>query len=186
MALGNTVGKMQLASKMQLAVTFRIAGLGLLGAAALAAGGCASIRDHRGYLIDQTLLDSVQPGIDNKVSVERTLGRPTFVSQFGEPAWYYVSVDTRQVAFRTPKTTKQMVLRVRFDPRGNVAGIDKAGMEHVATIHPDNKSTPTLGRHRSFIEDLFGNIGAVGAGGMGGGPGGQGGGGGPGTGPNGS
>jgi len=152
-----------------------------LGAAALT-GGCASIKDHRGYLVDQALIESVQPGIDNKLSVERTLGRPTFVSQFGEPMWYYVSMDTKQVAFKTPRTTQQMVLRIRFDQNGNVAGIDKAGMEHVAHVKAERKYTPTLGKHRSFLEDLFGNIGAVGAAGMGG----PASGGAPGTGPNGS
>lgn len=131
--------------------------------AALLAGGCTSIREHRGYLIDQALLDSVQVGTDNKTSVERTLGRPTFVSQFGEPAWYYVSIDTKQRAFTRPHTAAQTVLRVRFDPMGNVAGIDKAGADRIARLDPDGKKTPTLGRDRSFLEDLFGNIGAVGA-----------------------
>ena len=44
-------------------------------------------------------------------------------------------------------------------------------MEKVAQISPDGDKTPTLGRERSFLEDLFGNIGQVGAGGAGpGGP----------------
>ena len=156
-------------------------GRGIAVAAALVAltGGCTSIRDHRGYLVDNALVDSVQVGIDNKLSVERTLGRPTFVSQFGEAAWYYVAMDTRQRPFTRPRTTGQTVLRVRFDPAGNVAGVDKRGMEQVARLSPDGDKTPTLGRDRSFLEDLFGNIGAVGAPGMGGGAG-------PGGGPNGS
>ena len=44
--------------------------------AALLASGCTAIRNHRGYLVDQALVDAVQPGIDNRQSVERTLGRP--------------------------------------------------------------------------------------------------------------
>ena len=54
----------------------------------------------------------------------------------------------------------------------------------VPTSDPGFSVTPiyTLGRERTFFEDLFGNIGAVGAAGMGG----AGGGGGPGGGPNGS
>lgn len=134
-------------------------------------GGCTSIKDHRGYLVDQTLLDSVQPGIDNRTSVERTLGRPTFISQFGTKDWYYLAMDTKQSAFARPRTYQQTALRVRFDPAGNVAGIDKTGMEKVARIDPDGKTTPTLGRDRSFLQDLFGNVGAVGAPGMGGGAG---------------
>ena len=142
--------------------------LAAAGGIVAATSGCASIRDHRGYLVDTALVDSVQPGVDNRLSVERTLGRPTFASQFGEQTWYYVSVDTKQVAFRRPRTSEQVVTRVRFDGAGNVASIDKAGMDRVARIDPDGKKTPTLGRDRSFLEDLFGNIGTVGAPGGGG------------------
>ncbi|MCB2079755.1 MAG: outer membrane protein assembly factor BamE [Novosphingobium sp.] len=138
-----------------------------LGLAVLT-GGCSSIRDHRGYLVDNTLIDAIQPGIDNRLSVERTLGRPTFVSQFGDKDWYYVSVNTARPPFRKPHTEKETILRVRFDPAGNVAGVDRKGMEQVARISPDGDKTPTLGRDRSFLEDLFGNVGAVGAPGGGG------------------
>lgn len=150
-------------------------GLAVLAGLAAAAGGCSSIRDHRGYIVDSALVDSVQPGVDNRMSVERTLGRPTFVSQFGDNSWYYVSQETRQAAFRRPTTKGQMIMRVRFDPAGNVAGVDRAAMEHVVRLDPDGHKTPTLGRDRTFLEDLFGNIGAVGAPGAapgGGGPGG--------------
>ena len=154
--------------------------LGLLAGLAVAAAGCTTIRDHRGYVVDKALLDAVQPGIDNRQSVESTLGRPTFISQFGDKSWFYVSQNTRQKPFKRARTNDQEILRIRFDEAGNVAGIDKAGMEKVARLDPDGHKTPTLGRNRSFIEDLFGNIGAVGAPGTGGG------GGGPGGGPNGS
>nr|WP_088307070.1 outer membrane protein assembly factor BamE [Novosphingobium sp. B 225] len=150
----------------------------VLGAAVvLALGGCASIKDHRGYIVDQALLDSVQPGIDNRDSVERTLGRPTFISEFGRKDWFYISQNTKQAAFTRPRANEQLILRVRFDDQGNVAGIDRAGLEKVARLDPDGNKTPTLGRERTFIEDLFGNIGTVGTGA--GGPGGGGAGGGP-------
>ncbi|TCM33208.1 outer membrane protein assembly factor BamE [Novosphingobium aerophilum] len=141
---------------------------GIALALAALTGGCSSIRDHRGYLVDQTLLDSVQPGIDNRLSVEKTLGRPTFISQFGEKDYYYISQTVKTPPFRRPQTSEQTVLRVRFDPAGNVVGVDKRGIEEVARINPDGDKTPTLGRHRGLLEDLFGNIGAVGAAGMGG------------------
>ena len=67
-----------------------------------------------------------------------------------------------------PRTTGQMVLRVTFDPAGNVRTLERRGMERVVRLNPDGHKTPTLGRDRGFLEDLFGNIGAVGAGGMGG------------------
>lgn len=157
--------------------TMLVAGLCLT---VLGASGCARIRTHQGYQVDKLLVDSVQPGIDNRTSVEGTLGRPTFTAQFGDQDWYYVSRDLRQLAFSNPKPTAQTVLRVRFDAAGNVAAVDRMGLEQVADISPMGGKTPTLGRNRSLFDEIFGNIGAVGAGGMGG----AGGAGGPG--PNGS
>jgi outer membrane protein assembly factor BamE (lipoprotein component of BamABCDE complex) len=150
-----------------------------LGCAATLLSGCAHMRSHQGYLVDNLLVDSIQPGIDNRASVEGTLGRPTFVSQFGPQDWYYVSRDMRQLAFANPKAKEQTVLRVRFDAAGNVERLDKAGIDKVTDISPKDGKTPTLGRERTFFEDIFGNIGAVGAGGAGAGAGGGAGGSGP-------
>jgi outer membrane protein assembly factor BamE (lipoprotein component of BamABCDE complex) len=145
----------------------RVKTAGVVLALAALTGGCTSIRDHRGYLVDQTLVDSVSPGVDNRQSVEKTLGRPTFVSQFGEKDYYYLSQMVKTPPFGRPRTSEQTILRVRFDPAGNVIAVDKSGMQDVARIRPDGDKTPTLGRHRGLLEDLFGNIGQVGAAGMG-------------------
>ena len=157
-------------------VTGRLTGILLAGATlAMGLSGCASIKDHRGYLVDAALLDSVQAGTDNRASVEKMLGRPSFISQFGRQDWYYISTNTRQAAFTAPHAREQLLVHIVFDDKGNVAAIERTGMEKVARIDPDGDKTPTLGRNRSFLEDLFGNIGQVGAGGQGsqgGGPGG--------------
>ena len=127
----------------------------------LALSACAGIREHKGFVIDQTLADGIQVGVDNKDSVTRTLGRPTFTGQFDQNDWYYVSRNTAQLAFRDPKVTAQTVLRVRFDQAGNVASVEKTGKELIAKVDPSSDKTPTLGRQRSFFEELFGNIGTI-------------------------
>lgn len=147
------------------------------GAAAvlLLAGGCTRIRAHQGFLADNIIVDSVLPGVDNRESVEGALGRPTFISQFGPERWYYVSRDTRQLAFALPSPTDQLLVTVQFDGSGNVATIDRnTKLDQVANISPVGDKTQTLGRKRSLIDEIFGNIGAVGAGGMGGAAGGPG------------
>ncbi|MGF7169783.1 outer membrane protein assembly factor BamE (lipoprotein component of BamABCDE complex) [Sphingobium xanthum] len=144
------------------------------GAAAvlLLAGGCSRIRAHQGFLVDQLIVDSVLPGVDNRASVEGALGRPTFVSQFGPERWYYVARDTRALAFASPRPTDQLLVTVQFDDKGNVASIDRnKTLDQVANISPVGDKTPTLGRKRSLLDEIFGNIGAVGAGGVGGGSG---------------
>ncbi|AXK43253.1 outer membrane protein assembly factor BamE [Erythrobacter aureus] len=141
----------------------KILGLAAIGAAAIAASGCTAIREPRGYIIDATLLQTVQPGIDNQRSVEGTLGRPTFESQYGQPTWYYVSSTTGRKPFVRPRIREHSVLAVKFDEAGNVVSAEQTGIDKVVYLSPDGDETPTLGRERTFLEDLFGNIGAVGA-----------------------
>ena len=131
--------------------------------AAALLSGCATVRAHKGAVIDPQLASSIQPGVDNKASVEKLLGRPTFTGGFSPNEWYYVARDTSQFAFRNPRVTRQTVLRVRFDQRGNVAAIERTGRELVLNVDPANRATPTLGRKRSFFDELFGGIGTVGA-----------------------
>ena len=103
-----------------------------LSTAAMAAAllaGCAGVRAHKGAVVDPQLAAAIQPGVDNKASVEKTLGRPSFTGQFTPNDWYYVSRDTNQFAFRNPRVKQQAVYRVRFDQAGNVIGVDKSGKE---------------------------------------------------------
>ena len=140
----------------------------LLGALALVSG-CSSITQHRGFVVEPTLIQSVHAGVDNQQSVEQLLGEPSFKSQFGQPTWYYVGNFTTQKPFGTPRIDKETVLAVTFDAAGNVASAETSGVERVVRINPDSDETPTLGRERNLLQDLFGNIGQVGAAGTGGG-----------------
>lgn len=135
---------------------------------------CSAIRESRGYIVDPLLTGAVQPRIDNQQSVEGTLGRPTFVSQFGTPTWYYVSSITGQRPFNRPRIREHSVLAVQFDEAGRVVQVETSGIDRVVFLDPNGNKTPTLGRERGFLEDLFGNIGQVGGAGLpgGGGPGG--------------
>ncbi len=146
-------------------VSGRKAALAIAVAAGLATGGCTKTQDLQGYLVDETLVSAVQPGVDNKESVQNNLGRPTFTGTFYQNDWYYVSRRTKNFAYNHPRAHVQTVLHVRFDPTGNVASVQRRGMEDVVSINPMGDKTPTLGRNMSIWDELFGNIGAVGAGG---------------------
>ena len=61
-----------------------------------------------------------------------------------------------------PRPSAQTTLHVRFDAAGNVESVQRTGAELAVNINPDSRETPTLGRNRSLLQELFGNIGAVG------------------------
>ena len=131
-----------------------IATLGLIGLA-----GCAQVSDHKGYVVDTTLINTVQAGIDNKDSVGKTLGRPTFDSQWdGGNTWYYLARNTRQLAFSTPSPVSQTLLTVHFGQNGDVTSVQRTGVETVREVKLYGRKTPVLGSHRTFFSELFGNI----------------------------
>jgi outer membrane protein assembly factor BamE (lipoprotein component of BamABCDE complex) len=142
----------------------------LLPALLLAAAGCSRIQNNQGYIADEELFSSVQPGVDNKESVQKALGKPTMISKWDDKEWYYVSRNTKQLAFARPRAASQRVMIVHFAPDGTVASVERRGMEKVANLNPNGDKTPTLGRETGLIEDLFGNIGTVGTVPGGGGP----------------
>ncbi len=142
-----------------------------IGATAL--GGCTRIRQNQGYIVDESLVAAIQPGVDNRDSVQKTLGRPTFVAQFDSGEWYYISRNTGQLAFANPKVLTQSMLIVSFDKKGTVAKVERRGMEKIANITPVRDKTPTLGRESGLLEDLFGNIGQFGGTGADGAPAGR-------------
>ena len=125
--------------------------------------GCVglSTREHRGYVMDEQLTSGVQVGVDNKASVQKTLGEPTFTGTFEQNDWYYVARDTRAFAFRNPKVTDQTVIHIRFDQAGNVASVEQTDETLIASIRPNKDKTPTLGRERGFFQELFNNIGTI-------------------------
>lgn len=137
----------------------------LLAAALLGTAACAErqIQNNQGYIADEELANSVQPGVDNKESVEKALGRPTLASKWDSNVWYYISRNTRQLAFARPVPASQRIMIVRFAPDGTVAAVERRGLEQVTDLSPNKDKTPTLGREATLLEDLFGNIGTVGA-----------------------
>ena len=109
-------------------------------AAGLATGGCTKTQDLQGYLVDETLVSAVQPGIDNKDSVQYTLGRPTFTGTFDQNDWYYVSRRTKNYAFNHPRVNVQTILHVRFDQAGDIYDVPVT----IAITYTDGKTSESV------------------------------------------
>ena len=62
---------------------------------------------------------------------------------------------------RNPRVEDQKLLRIRFDAAGQCGfGLDHRQGTRLA-VDPSSDKTPTLGRKRSFFDELFGNIGTI-------------------------
>ena len=142
-------------------MTMRVAKLAVAFLGLFALSACVSIKESHGFIADEQLTKAIQPGIDNKDSVAKSLGRPTFVGQFTPNDWYYVSQQTKQVAFRNPKTIDSTILHVKFDTAGNVASVETTDETKIAAVDPMSGKTPTLGHRRGLLDEIFGNISSI-------------------------
>jgi len=50
------------------------------------------------------------------------------------------------------------LLTVRFASSGDVASVQRTGVETVRDVKLYGRKTPVLGAHRTFFSELFGNI----------------------------
>ncbi|MBL9095841.1 MAG: outer membrane protein assembly factor BamE [Alphaproteobacteria bacterium] len=122
---------------------------------------CAPIRDVRGYVPDDEKVASVRVGADTRDTVQDKLGTPSSTATFGEPTWYYISTEQERYAFFKPDVTKRQILAVQFSEDGKVADIRTYGIEDGQVISLVDRETPSRGKEMSFLQQMFGNMGAA-------------------------
>ena len=131
----------------------------IIASAGLALAACGDGRAVRGYVFDPQLADAIQPGVDNRVSVESTLGTPTIKATFDDSTWYYVSTQVRIRPVFWPDPKEHRVLVVGFNDRGVVSSVNNLGLEDMREVESVGDKTATKGRRLSFFEQIFGSIG---------------------------
>jgi len=131
----------------------------LVLAASLAVSACGNGRAVRGYIFDNELANAILPGVDNRQSVQSTLGGPTLTAGFDDDTWYYISTTVRVRPVFWPDPKYHRVMAVRFDDTGVVAQIDNFDMTHMTKIDPVDDKTPTRGRKLNLFQQIFGNVG---------------------------
>jgi outer membrane protein assembly factor BamE (lipoprotein component of BamABCDE complex) len=128
----------------------------LLLAALLTA--CAPQVTVHGYVPGEADVSRITPGVDDRLSVEETLGRPSSSGLLQDRAWYYVQSVMEQETYRAPRVVDRTVLAVLFDENGVVTGLDRYGIEDGRIVNLQTRTTETGGRQLSVLEQLFGNL----------------------------
>lgn len=135
------------------------AALALAGALAAILTGCQPRIDTRGNLPDADNVLKINPGIDGRDQVANLLGTPSSIATFDDRTWYYISRRTETIAFFEPEVVDQEVLMVKFDEAGIVSDMKIYGLEDSRLIEPVERTTPTLGREMTILQQLIGNLG---------------------------
>lgn len=131
-------------------------------AAALAASllaGCAREMESHGYAPAAEELATIQVGQDTRNTVRRKIGRPSATGIFTDDGWYYVASEVENYLFYEPRVASRRVVAVRFDQNDVVASVNEYGLEDGRVIDLETRTTPTLGRELTILQQVLGNIG---------------------------
>jgi outer membrane protein assembly factor BamE (lipoprotein component of BamABCDE complex) len=136
----------------------------LSSAAMVALSACTAVQTQRGFVPPEpTALDNIIVGEDTRVSVTQKLGSPTLSGTFDQNTWYYVSSYDVQAAFFPTQTTERSIVAVGFSPEGQVASVERYGLEDGRIVDYVDRETPTRGREMTILQQIFnavpGNIG---------------------------
>ena len=120
---------------------------------------CSLPVNQRGNLPKADALAQVKPGTTDKATVQRLLGTPSAKPAFDENTWYYISRETKEVAFLDPRVLDQQVVAIHFDDKGVVTSVEHKGLQDAQAVSPNPNATPAQGREFTFLEQLIGNFG---------------------------
>jgi len=135
----------------------------LLSCALLPLSGCAIFSDaphYRGVAVSPHDLKELTPGLSQQADVQAVLGPPTFVEQFNQNNWDYVSQVTRMRIGQTEGVKTQHVVVMTFDNNGVLQSITQKDTQDAVHVAMDGNRTPVPGGHPGFFQMLVGGVGS--------------------------
>ena len=126
--------------------------------ACLVISGCAAEIHQRGNLPTEEKLGQVRPCISRE-QVQSILGSPSTMATFTDQSWYYIGQKVEDYAFYRPKVLDRQVVVIQFDNDGLVSEVKRLDKEDGKAIEMVERTTPTVGREFSIMQQIFGNLG---------------------------
>ena len=125
----------------------------------LGVSGCTIERQPRGFVFDKDITEGVLEGLDNKTSIQITMGNPSLRSTFDDDVWYYMYELTRRRSFFKAHAIERNIMAIYFDDDGVVMEKRNYSLADARNIKPRKDTTPTRGKKLGIFEQIFSNIG---------------------------
>ncbi|MGI9462181.1 MAG: outer membrane protein assembly factor BamE domain-containing protein [Alphaproteobacteria bacterium] len=129
--------------------------------AAVGLVACADVV-RRGEVVKQYQLELLQTGKSNYNDVLAALGTPSSYSTYDRRIWYYFSQTKNQWGFFDPSFSDQEVYQIKLNDKGIYIGYKKYTGDDAVKLSISKKTTPTVARDKSFLQELISNFGRYG------------------------
>ena len=115
-----------------------------------------------GNLPSADLVSIIKLGKDNKESISKILGEPSFKGTLGDNSFYYLGRVNSQIAFLKPDLEQQIILELNFDKKNNLKKIFVYDEKQTINIAMSPKETQLTGYKQSLLRQILGNFGMPG------------------------
>lgn len=139
----------------------RAGGLGMALAALVALAACQPIVRNHGYVPTDAALALVEVGRDTRETVAEKVGRPSAAGLLNDVGWFWVQSRFETVGPRAPREVNREVVAITFDEGGTVVNVERFGLEEGRIVPISRRVTEENIRGRTFLEQLFGNVGGI-------------------------
>ena len=112
-----------------------------------------------GQYVDDKELAELQNNMQDKQSVLKIFGSPTFVPDSDPKTWYYISRNLKVSPLSKPKLDQQKVVKLTFDSQDKLIDVELKTDLADTQMHPDSSSTYTKGKQESSLQHFIKNFG---------------------------
>lgn len=133
--------------------------LTLIGSVLVILAGCAATFTNHGYTPTEAELESIIVGVDNRDSVEETVGRPSSTGVLQEGGWFYISSKVRYYTYNEPEVIDRQLVAISFNSRGTVTNIERFTLADGQVITLSRRVTKTGIKGVGFIQQMLRNLG---------------------------
>ncbi len=119
---------------------------------------CSSTQITGQYVDDKELVE-LQNKDQDKQSVLKIFGSPTFVPDNDPKTWYYISRNLKVSPLSKPKLDQQKVVKLTFDSQNKLIDVELKTDLTDTKIHLDSSSTYTKGKQESSVQHFIKNFG---------------------------
>lgn len=124
---------------------------------------CSSTYRNSGYVPTEQELSELIVGVDDRLTVEETVGRPATQGVVSEDAWYFVGSRWEYFAYREPTEIERQVVAISFNDSGTIRNIERFALEDGEVIALNRRVTDSNIEGVSFLNQILGNFGQIGA-----------------------
>lgn len=118
------------------------------------------VRNH-GYVPTDADLAEIVVGIDDRTSVEDTVGTPSAAGVLNDDGYFYVAQSVRQTGWREPEVISREIVAISFDDSGTVRNIERFGLEDGNVVALSRRVTDSSVQGVGFLRQLVGNVGRI-------------------------